>query len=305
MELLIGRRQKFGIVCDEWLEYKKMRIKESTYANYKFKITNYLKKDFGDRNLKEIVNTNLNRYIEELQFKLSSKTVKDITTILKSILKYAERKYNLDFKLDLISIPLTTSKEAEVFNERERIKIENYILDSEDIKNLGILISMYTGLRIGEVCALKWSDIDLENRKIRIKHTIQRIYMSKNNTKVIITSPKTKKSVREIPLAKILYQKLKGFSKKYPKDAFILTGKKEKTIEPTGYRYTYNILLKKCNIPYKKFHCLRHTFATRCIRVGMDVKSLSEILGHSNVSVTLGIYVHSSFKIKKKFIDKL
>ena len=159
MELLIGRRQKFGIVCDEWLEYKKMRIKESTYANYKFKITNYLKKDFGDRNLKEIVNTNLNRYIEELQFKLSSKTVKDITTILKSILKYAERKYNLDFKLDLISIPLTTSKEAEVFNERERIKIENYILDSEDIKNVGILISMYTGLRIGEVCALKWSDI--------------------------------------------------------------------------------------------------------------------------------------------------
>jgi len=100
MELLIGKRQKFNVVCDEWLEYKKMRIKESTYANYKLKITNYLKKDFGERNLKEIANINLNRYVEELQFKLSSKTVKDIITVLKSILKYAERKYNMDFKLD-------------------------------------------------------------------------------------------------------------------------------------------------------------------------------------------------------------
>lgn len=179
MELLIGKRQKFNVVCDEWLEYKKMRIKESTYANYKLKITNYLKKDFGERNLKEIANINLNRYVEELQFKLSSKTVKDIITVLKSILKYAERKYNMDFKLDLVSTPLTTTKEAEVFNERERKKIEEYILDSDNIMNLGILISMYTGLRIGEVCALKWSDIDFESKKIRIRHTVQRIYMSK------------------------------------------------------------------------------------------------------------------------------
>ena len=105
MELLIGKRQKFNVVCDEWLEYKKMRIKESTYANYKLKITNYLKKDFGDRNLREIANINLNRYVEELQFKLSSKTVKDTITVLKSILKYAERKYNMDFKLDLVLTP--------------------------------------------------------------------------------------------------------------------------------------------------------------------------------------------------------
>ena len=305
MELLIGKRQKFNVVCDEWLEYKKMRIKESTYANYKLKITNYLKKDFGERNLKEIANINLNRYVEELQFKLSSKTVKDIITVLKSILKYAERKYNMDFKLDLVSTPITTTKEAEVFNERERKKIEEYILDSDNIMNLGILISMYTGLRIGEVCALKWSDIDFESKKIRIRHTVQRIYMSKKNSKLVITSPKTKNSVREIPIAPILYKKLKEISKQYKKDTFILSGLKERPIEPTGYRYTYNKILKECHIPYKKFHCIRHTFATRCIRVGMDVKSLSEILGHSNVSVTLGIYVHSSFKIKKKFIDKL
>ena len=103
----------------------------------------------------------------------------------------------------------------------------------------------------------------------------------------------------------ILYENLRELSKKYSKEAFILTGREDRLIEPLGYRYTYRRLLRRCNIKYKKFHCLRHTFATKCVRVGMDVKSLSEILGHSNVSVTLGIYVHSSYVIKKKYIDKL
>ncbi len=136
-------------------------------------------------------------------------------------------------------------------------------------------------------------------QKKRVIHTVQRIYLSKNNSKIIITSPKTKKSVREIPMAKILYKKLREFSKKYSKNDFVISGK-DKVIEPLSYRYTYKKMLNNCNIQYKKFHCLRHTFATRCVRVGMDVKSLSEVLGHSNVSVTLGIYVHSSYEIKKR-----
>ena len=305
MELLIGRRQKFGIVCDEWLEYKKMRIKESTYANYKFKITNYLKKDFGDRNLKEIVNTNLNRYIEELQFKLSSKTVKDIMTVLKAILKYAEIKYDINFKISLISTPAQITNEVEVFSDKDRKKMEKYCIQSKEIRDLGVLISLYTGLRIGEVCALKWSDIDFEKKYIKVNHTLQRVYVNKRETKVLYDRPKTKKSIRKIPMAKILYEKLKEISKNYDNEAFVLTGSTKRYYEPLGYRYIYRKILKKCDIEYKRYHQLRHTFATRCIKVGMDVKSLSEVLGHANVSITLNIYVHSSFETKNKFINKL
>lgn len=134
---------------------------------------------------------------------------------------------------------------------------------------------------------------------------MQRVYVDKDNTKVVITNPKTKQSVRKIPIARVLFEKLKEVKKQYGDNDYILTGRQNRFVEPIGYRYTYKKVLRECRIPYKNYHCLRHTFATRCIRVGMDVKSLSEILGHSNISVTLSIYVHSSYEIKKKFIDRL
>ena len=114
-----------------------------------------------------------------------------------------------------------------------------------------------------------------------------------------------KKSIRKIPMAKVLYEKLKEISKNYDNEAFVLTGSTKRYYEPLGYRYIYRKILKKCDIEYKRYHQLRHTFATRCIKVGMDVKSLSEVLGHANVSITLNIYVHSSFETKTKFINKL
>ena len=151
----------------------------------------------------------------------------------------------MDFKLDLISTPLATEEEVEVFNEKERRKIENYILKSNRLNEIGILISMYSGMRIGEICALRWRDIDFENKSIKVTHTVQRIYVNKNDTKIILTSPKTKKSIREIPLAKILYENLRELSKKNSKEAFILTGREDRLIEPLGYRYTYRRLFKK------------------------------------------------------------
>lgn len=234
MKQLNVEKEKFDQICDEWLSYKKLRIKESTYSNYSFKINRYIKKDFGGKRLQDLRNEDINRYIERLQKKLSNKTIKDITIVLKSVLKYAERKYDMDFKLDLISTPLATEEEVEVFNEKERRKIENYILKSNRLNEIGILISMYSGMRIGEICALRWRDIDFENKSIKVTHTVQRIYVNKNDTKIILTSPKTKKSIREIPLAKILYENLRELSKKYSKEAFILTGREDRLIEPLG-----------------------------------------------------------------------
>lgn len=305
MEKNALRKIKFRFVIEEWLQYKKTTIKESSYLNYKFIIEANIKKEMGEKNLEELLQYNFNSFVEQLMKKLSNKTVKDIMTVLKAILKYAEIKYDINFKISLISTPAQITNEVEVFNDRDRKKMEKYCIESKEIRDLGVLISLYTGLRIGEVCALKWSDIDFEKKYIKVNHTLQRVYVNKRETKVLYDRPKTKKSIRKISMAKVLYEKLKEISKNYDNEAFVLTGSSKRYYEPLGYRYIYRKILEKCDIEYKRYHQLRHTFATRCIKVGMDVKSLSEVLGHANVSITLNIYVHSSFETKNKFINKL
>lgn len=305
MEKNALRKIKFKFIIEEWLQYKKTTIKESSYFNYKFIIEANIKKEMGEKNLEELLQYNFNSFVEQLMEKLSSKTVKDIMTVLKAILKYAEIKYDINFKISLISTPAQITNEVEVFNDRDRKKMEKYCIESKEIRDLGVLISLYTGLRIGEVCALKWSDIDFEKKYIKVNHTLQRVYVNKRETKVLYDRPKTKKSIRKIPMAKVLYEKLKEISKNYDNEAFVLTGSTKRYYEPLGYRYIYRKILEKCDIEYKRYHQLRHTFATRCIKVGMDVKSLSEVLGHANVSITLNIYVHFSFETKNKFINKL
>ena len=305
MEKNALRKIKFKFIIEEWLQYKKTTIKESSYFNYKFIIEANIKKEMGEKNLEELLQYNFNSFVEQLMEKLSSKTVKDIMTVLKAILKYAEIKYDINFKISLISTPAQITNEVEVFNDKDRKEMEKYCIQSKEIRDLGVLISPYTGLRIGEVCALKWSDIDFEKKYIKVNHTLQRVYVNKRETKVLYDRPKTKKSIRKIPMAKVLYEKLKEISKNYDNEAFVLTGSTKRYYEPLGYRYIYRKILEKCDIEYKRYHQLRHTFATRCIKVGMDVKSLSEVLGHANVSITLNIYVHSSFETKNKFINKL
>lgn len=129
----------------------------------------------------------------------------------------------MDFKLDLVSCPMIYPREIEVFTEREKQKLEKYLLSSKNLKDIGVLISLFSGLRIGEVCSLKWSNIDLESKFIYVKHTMQRVYIGKSITEVIVTEPKTKKSIRKIPISKILYNKLKELSSNYSKAAYVLT----------------------------------------------------------------------------------
>ena len=295
----------FNQLSEEWLQFKKTKAKESTYLSYKYIINNKFAKVIGNKTLEELVDFNFNEYVDTLLERLSNKTTKDTVVVLKCILKYAELKYDINYKLSLISLPTIYKKEITIFSEKEKRRIEKKCLKSNNIKTIGIVISMYTGLRIGEVCALKWNDINFEDRVLNVTHTLQRVYVSKNNTKVIYTIPKTQHSMRKIPLNNNLYVILKNYSKLYPSDAFILSGDRNKWVEPIAFRYTYTKLLKVAKVKYKKYHTLRHTFATKCINVGMDVKSLSEILGHANVTVTLNTYVHSSFATKNKYINKL
>lgn len=226
MNELKNEEIEFNTICEEWLYFKKNKVKESSYLNYKFIIDKHLKNNFSNKQIKYFREYDLNKYVDILKKKLSNKTIRDIISVFKSILRYAERKYNMDFKLDLISCPTIYQKEIEVFSEKEKLKLEKYLLAKQELKNIGILISLYSGLRIGEICSLKWSNIDFESKLIYVNHTMQRVYMEKKKTQVIITEPKTKKSTRKIPIAKTLYNKLKEISTNYSKDDYILTRKK-------------------------------------------------------------------------------
>ena len=301
-----GDNLTFDAITTKWLEHKKILIKESTYSNYVYSINKYLLPTFKDMKLKKLQNYNFNEYIEMLMESLSSKTIRDIICVLKSILCFAEDEYNYNFKKHKIICPKIDKDNLVVLSKREKTRLENYCLKENTLRSIGIVICLNTGIRVGEICALKWKNIDLEKNELHIKHTLQRIYdKDQKKTKIIIDKPKTRNSVRNIPISNKLHEILKELRKEYKDDDFFLTGDTEKYIEPRTYQYIFKDILRKSKIKKYKFHILRHTFATECIEVGMDVKSLSEILGHANVEITLNKYVHSSYKIKKKYLEKL
>jgi integrase len=297
---------KFEVIAKEWLEYKKNRIKESTYYNYLYIIDKYLTPKLKNVSLKKLNKINYNEMLQEMLKSLSSKTIKDISSVLKAILKYVKQNYGIKIDVERIVPPRVELENLKILNKKEKQRLEKRCLKENSLKSLGIVICLNTGMRIGELCALKWEDIDIESRMIHIKKTLQRVYLGeKGLSKVIIDKPKTRSSIRSIPISNKLYDILAPLKKLYDKEDFFLTGSSERYIEPRNYQYVYKILLKQSRVKEYKFHILRHTFASECIEVGMDPKSLSEILGHSNVNITLNRYVHSSIRIKKKFLEKL
>ena len=294
----------FGDMANSWLLYKKLTVKMSTYYNYKYIVDNYLNKKFKDYRLEEFLDFNINPTILELSEKLSPKTIKGIVSTLVSILNYAEEKYKVRFHLEPVAMPKPKIYELQVLTPREQVKLEQFCLNSYEQKYIGIVIALYTGMRIGELCALTWGNIDLKNKRIQVRKTLQIIYLQKSKTQILIDSPKSSKSIRKIPMNDKVFEILKNLKNKNEDTDFLLTGDK-RYIEPRRYQYSFSKVLKELGLKDYNFHILRHTFATNCIKVGMDPKSLSEILGHSTVNITLNKYVHSSDKIKKKFLQKL
>ena len=309
LKVKVTNENSFENIAEKWLDDKRNNIKQSTYSNYEYMIKKYLIPHLQGKKINQLEKVDFNQVVESLNYKLSPKTVRDIVSILKSISFFIEGEYSCKLKMSKIKYPKQNHSNVETFCDKDRKKIESYCVKSKDIRNLGICLCFNTGIRIGELCALKWNCIDLEKRIISIKYTLERIYDTNdpNNrkTKIIMGEPKTKNSIREIPISDKLYRVLKPLSGKYDKDSFFLTGSKKKFIEPRSYERIYKNIIKKCQVPPNKFHAIRHTFATNCIDVGMDAKSLSEILGHSTVNITLNTYVHSSYEMKKKYLEKI
>ena len=305
-EIIVSRkrRKNFRVVTEEWLKYKKNTVKKSTYYNYSYSVEKYLYPKFADQDITQI--KDYNDFIEKLTDTLAPKTVRDIVTKLKEIINFYEEEHNTKLNIKKMSLPKMNKKEIQILSNKEKQKLEKYCIQQNDLKSLGILICLNTGLRVGEVCALRWENVDFETRRIHVEKTIERIYSKEENkTIVIIDTPKSITSVRTIPINSKLYNILKQIRGKSKKTDFVLTGSSEHYVEPRNYQYHFKEILKRNKVKKYKFHTLRHTFATNCIEAGMDIKSLSEILGHADVSITLNIYVHSSDKTKRKYLEKI
>ncbi len=288
---------------EEWLSAVKLKVKESTYANYRMKADKHILPQFGDIRYDDLTVQALHDFTEKkLKTGLSSKYVSDIIIVFKSMAKYISRVHGFKNPIADVVLPKSEKKEMNLFSDIQQKKLCEHLLKSTDNTSIGVLLSLYTGLRIGEICGLKWSDIDLEKSILTVRRTVQRIRTSIHETKLIVDTPKSRTSQRSIPIPAFLIDILRKFRK--CDDFYILSGS-TKVTEPRTMQRRFKTILKKAGLPSINYHSLRHMFATNCIQLGFDVKTLSEILGHASVETTLNRYVHSSMERKTQCMNLL
>ncbi len=305
----------FGDVLGLWMDNNRLRLKGGTIHKYQIVINNHILPELGSLKISDIDTTLINNFLFEKAEKgslrqqkpLSPAYVKSIMLIINAALKFAVNEELCKPLKNPIHKPVDTPKKLEILSAENQKRLENEIFENSSCNNIGILISLQTGLRIGEICALKWENIDFEKSIIQVRHTIARVInedtKSGFSSCLIIDSPKTKASLRDIPISKELVMVLKKIRAESVSE-FVVSKKKD-FVSTRTYEYRFHTLLKRLGIPPINFHALRHTFATRCIEAGVDVKSLSEILGHANVGITLNTYVHSSMELKRIQLKKL
>ena len=298
---------------DIWLnKYCKLSLKIRSFNKYDNFINLHINPILGEYEITEITSDILQDFISlklkegNLKTKgpLSSNTVFGIASVLKQGFKFALMQ-DLIIKDPTLSLklPQATEKEVQALTRDEQKTIEEYCLKHNKSNYLGIIICLYTGIRLGELLALTWDDINFEDKLLYIKKTS---YTSKVNCKnqIIIDKPKPKKSNRIIPIPDKLLVLLQ-IQKRASSCDYIIATKQNKMVETRSYQRTFESILSKCGIKHYNFHCLRHTFATRALELGMDIKTLSEILGHTNVAITLNRYAHSLLDYKIQEMNKI
>lgn len=296
-----------------WLLSVQRNVKEATYARYHHLVKAHVRPELGAHTVDRITPTIIENYINELlahgrldgKGGLSSKTVTEILTIIKTAIDYAQYLgYGVSLPLSKINIK-KKENHIRVLSASEQQQLERVLLTNIDSIKFGILLSLYTGIRLGELCALRWDCVDLNLGIIKVKQTMQRIQNTdpteERRTKVVFTDPKTKTSSRAIPLPASLLMLAYNFQS--TPNSFVLTGSSEKYIEPRTMQNHFKRIIQESGISSANYHALRHTFATRCVELGFDVNTLSELLGHTNVNITLNRYVHSSIEVKRASVQ--
>ncbi len=291
---------------NEWLEfYVKPSTKERTYRKYRQQAEKYILPVLGERETDELSAVELQKFSVSLTERdLATSTMNGVLFVLKSSLKravalgIARRQY-----ADAIVRPKAREKKVDCFNKEEQKKIERYVSEHKRSYLFGIALSLYTGLRIGELLALTWEDIDFQKGTVTITKSCFDSWENGRYKKIFDTT-KTQSSEREIPLPKQIVEVLKSL-RRQTGARFVVAAKSEYGAQIRAYQRSFELVLRKLNIKRKGFHALRHTFATRALEVGMDVKTLSEILGHKNPTITLNRYAHSLFEHKTEMMNRV
>ena len=303
----------FGEVVMMWLQNSQIKNKGGTINKYHNLIDTHIMPQFGTVKLSEInsfvINSFLKQKLENGRIDgkggLSPSYVRSIMVIINSSLNYAVAEKFCDPLNSKILKPAEAKREITVMSLETQRKLESVLTIQENPTELGIFISLYTGLRIGEICALAWDDIDYHRRVIKVNHTIARVKNAEDSqsSTLVVDTPKTKASIREIPISDYLADALTK-SQSNSTSRYVVS-QTCGFVSPRTYDYRYHRIIASAGIPNTNYHVLRHTFATRCIEAGVDIKSLSEILGHANVAITLNTYVHSSIDMKRTQLEKL
>ena len=298
----------------KWLQRKEQLVKESTFAAYSNIVVNHLLPKFGEMKLEQISEEVIQDYVFELlkhgrldgSGGLGERAAKDIVIVLKNTLRDAMRAKLIKTTVFEIRFPSFNSQyKVKVLSPSEQKLLCDAIDSNLTTRSAGIFLSLHTGMRIGEVCALRWMDVDMDDRMIHINHTLQRVYKKdlsgSGKSKLLLSTPKTKTSRRSIPISKSLFAVMKELSPSCP-DMFFLSGS-EKMVEVRTFRTFFEAFLMRNGIEKFNFHVLRHTFATRCIEAGADCKTVSELLGHATVNMTLNLYVHPRVEQKRNCVE--
>lgn len=303
-----GKNRHFAYYCDEWLRSRKQIVRESTLVKYDTVVAKHIKPKLGGLLPLALTTAVIDDFSNKLLFEdgLSPKSVRDILVVLNGIIKHITT-YFPSLKAVEINYPKESRREMRVLSKDEQSRLAEYLIDNIDPCKFGVLLMLLTGVRIGELCALKWENINTEEGVIYVKATMQRLRNisddSFGKTRVIIGEPKSGNSARAIPITEP-FAELCRKMRTSNSGAYILTATTD-YMEPRALQYRIGKYTKQCGLEGVHAHTLRHTFATRAVELGFEIKSLSEVLGHSSTTVTLERYVHSSMELKRTNMDKL
>lgn len=307
-----GKPIKFAQLASQWLLSVARGIKESTLAHYQYTLNRYLLPVFGECRLSALDEQQLEQGLlqviapqNESHKPLGSSSSRECLTMLRRICNYGAHLRLIRRMEICLKLPQYEKHPIAPLSPGEQAAVQAFVWRHPTVRKAGLLLQMELGLRIGEVCGLQWGDFDFEADTLTIRRTVSRIYCGTGRTKVVVQTPKTRSSGREIPVPHalmVLLSKLRGH---FSSDTWFLSGNTEKPTEPRCYRKSIRIYLRRAAVRQVHPHALRHTFATTCLQNGCDIKTLSEILGHTDANITLKRYVHSDLKRKRMEMERI